>query len=153
VAASFTLTGSLRIQPRWVDSLNTTDVTDSATAAYTFAFADGTAANQANGYFKDVVTVAAATTTTLTMATLPLKAFGGTGTLNLAAQKLILVRNLSTTISVTVALGSLVTAALGPEGVLYVTRPATGWAAATLTIQNAGASAADVEIYLVGVKA
>ena len=153
MAASFTLTGSLRIQPRWVDSLNTTDVTDSATASYTFAFEDGTAANQANAYFKDVVTVAAGTTATLTMATLPLKAFGGTGTLNLAAQKLLLVRNRSTTISVSVALGSLVTAALGPEGVLYVTRPATGWAGSTLTVQNAGASAADVEIYLAGVKA
>ena len=153
MAASFTLTGSLRIQPRWVDSLNTTDVTDSATAAYTFAFEDGTAANQANGYFKDVVTVAAGTTTTITMATLPLKAFGGTGTLNLAAQKLILVRNRSTTIPVSVALGSLVTAALGPEGVLYVTRPATGWAGSTLTIANAGASAADVEVYIAGVKA
>lgn len=153
MAASFTLSGLLRIQPRWVDALNTTDIVDSTTAAYTFVFENGTAANQANGYFKDVVTVAASTTTTLTMATLPLNAFGGSGTLNLAAQKVILVRNRSTTVSVAVALGAHVTAALGPEGVLYVTRPATGWAGTTLTIQNAGASAADVEIYLVGVKA
>lgn len=153
MAASFSLTGSLRVVPRLVDSLNTTDVTDTATASYTFAIEDGTGAGQANGFFKDVITVAAGQTQTLALSALTLKAFGGTGTLNLASQKLLLVRNRSTATAVSVALGTAVTASVGPEGTLYVTQPGTGWAASTLTLANAGGSAADVELYLVGVKA
>lgn len=153
MAASFSLTGTLRVVPRLVDSLNTTDVTDTATANYTFAMADGTGAGQANGFFKDVVTVAAGQTQTLTLSSLTLKAFGGTGTLNLASQKLLLVRNRSTTRTVAVALGTAVTASVGPEGTLYVTQPGTGWTESTLTLTNAGGTAADVEVYLVGVKA
>lgn len=153
MAASFSLAGTLRIVPSWVDTLTATTVTDTATAQIGFTLTDGTGNDQANAGWRDKITVAAGQTATVTLSALTLNLFGGTGTLSLASQKVLLARNLSTTTAVTVALGTAVTASLGPGGVVYATRPATGWAATTLTITNAGAAAADVELYLVGVKA
>lgn len=64
------------------------------------------------------------------------------------------VRNLSTTTAVTVALGTSLTAVLAPGGVVYGTNPsAAGWTANTLTLTNSGGSAVDVEIHLIGVRA
>lgn len=152
MAASFSLTGSLRLDPRWTDDLNTTTVLDSARANLSFALADGDGADEADGYFKDVVTVAAAGTHTYDLTDLTRNVFGGSAGLDLAAVKVILIRNRSETAAVTVALGTSVTGSLDPLGVLYATSMETGWAEATLTITNAGASAADVEVYLAGVQ-
>lgn len=164
MAASFSLTGTLRVVPRWADDLNTTTVTDSATANLTFAIADGTGDDQANGYHKDVITVAASATTTIDLRALPLKLFGGTGTLSLAKVKALLIVNRSTTASLSVngttsnrwtalSAGAMT---LGPEGVLYVTHLNAGYATSAsdkvIAITNNGASAADVEVYIVGVK-
>lgn len=153
MAAKFTLTGTLRVVPTWTETLPATTVTDTGTAQYTFALADGTGNDQANAGWRDRVTTAAGQTTTISLSSLALNLFGGTGTLSLATQKIFLARNTSTTTAVTVALGTSVSANLGPGGVVYATRPAAGWAATTLTITNGGASAVDVELYLVGVKA
>lgn len=154
MATEFSLTGSLRLTPKVVDTLNLTDVTDTATVAYSVTLSDGSGADQANRYWKDVRTVAAGTTATVTLSSLPLNVFTGTGTLNLAKQKVVAIRNLSATTAVTVAMGTSLTAVLAAGGVVYATNPtAAAWAAATLTLTNGGASAVDVEIHLVGVKA
>jgi hypothetical protein len=154
MATKFSLSGSLRLTPKIVDTLSLTDVTDTAAINQSVTLLDGTGANQANRYWKDVVTVAASTTETVDLEALPLNVFGGTGTLDLVKQKVVYIRNLSATGAVTVAMGTSLTALLGPGGVLYATKPdATGWGEDDLTITNAGGAAVDVEIHLVGVKA
>lgn len=165
MAASFSLTGSLRVVPRWTDELNTTTVTDTATANLAFTLADGTGDDQANGYHKDVITIAAGGTATVDLRALSLNIMGGTGTLSLAKVKTLLVKNRSTTASLSVggttsnrwtALAAGATT-IGPDGVLYVSHPKGGYATTAsdkvLAITNNGAAAADVEIYIVGVKA
>lgn len=154
MATEFSMTGTLRVIPRLTDTLNTTDVIDTATVNLSFTIADGTAANQANTYWKDVVTVAGNGSQTITFSSLPLNVFGGTGTLNLAATKVVIARNRSTTATVVLAMNAHVTATLGPEGVVYATKTdATGWSATSITLTNNSANAADIEIYLVGEKA
>lgn len=164
MAASFSLTGSLRIVPRWTDELNTTTVIDTATANISFTLADGTGNDQANGYYKDVITVAAGGTATVDLRALSLNVMGGTGTLSLAKVKTLLIKNRSTTASLSVG-GSTTNrwtalavdaTTVGPDGVLYVSHPKAGYATSAsdkvIAITNNGASAADVEIYIVGVK-
>ena len=154
MATLFSLSGSLRLTPRVVDTLNLTDVTDTASINWAVTMADGAGADQANRYWKDVVTTAAGQSTTLDLADLELNVFTGTGSLALASQKVVVARNLSATTAVTVAMGTSLTAVLAPGGVVYATNPsAAGWAESTLTITNGGAAAVDVEIHLVGVKA
>lgn len=151
---TFSLSGSLRLTPKVVDTLNLTDVTDTAAVNYTVTMLDGSGADQANRYWRDVRTVAANSTVTVSLTALALNVFTGTGTLNLAQQKAAVVRNLSTTTAVTVALGTSLTAVLAPGGVVYGTNPsAAGWTANTLTLTNSGGSAVDVEIHLIGVRA
>lgn len=165
MAASFSLTGSLRIVPRWVDDMNTTTVTDTATANLAFTLADGTGDDQADGYFKDVLTIAASGAATVDLRALSLTIMGGTGTLSLAKVKTLLVKNRSTTASLSVggttsnrwtALAAGATT-IGPDGVFYVSHPKGGYATSVsdkvIAITNNGAAAADVEIYIVGVKA
>ena len=165
MAAEFSLTGTLRLVPRWVDDLNTTTVTDTATALLTFTLANGTGNDQADGYTKDVITIAAAGTATIDLRALTLNLFGGTGTVALAKVKTLLIKNRSTTASLS-AFGStsnrwtaLAAGAvtIGPDGTFYVTHPKGGYATTAsdkvIAITNNGASAADVELYIVGVKA
>jgi hypothetical protein len=164
VAASFTLTGTLRLVPRWADDLNTTTVTDTATTNLAFALADGDGDDEADGYYKDVITVAASATASVDLRSLPLNIMGGSGTLSLAKIKALLIVNRSTTASLTVngstsnrwtalSAGALT---VGPEGVLYVTHLNAGYATTAsdkvIAITNNGASAADVEVYVIGVK-
>jgi hypothetical protein len=153
VAASFSLTGSLRIDPRWTDDLNTTTVIDTARANLAFALADGDGDGEADAYFRDVLTVAGGDSEILDLTNLPLNLFGGSGALDLAAVKVLLVRHREGTVPVEVELGTSLTATLDPGGVLYATSTATGWAETGLTFTNSGASAVDVEVYIAGVKA
>lgn len=154
MATTFSLAGTLRVVPRLVDTLNLTDITDTATVNLAFSLADGTAANQANAYWRDVITVAGSGSQTVTLSSLPLNVFGGTGTLNLAATKVVIAVNRSTSSTVDLAMNAHLTATLGPAGVVYATKTdATGWAATTVTLTNQSATAADIELYLVGEKA
>lgn len=153
MAASFSLAGSLRVSPTWVEPLDASTVTDAVTALATFSLENGTGTGQANAYWRDLITVGAASTTTFNMESLAMHVFGTAGTISLDRQKLILVRNRSTTTGITVALGTSVTAALNAGGVLLATATAAGWQEGSLTITNAGASAVAVEVYIAGVKA
>jgi len=164
VAASFSLTGSLRVAPSWVDELNTTALTDSVTVLKSFTLANGTGNAQANGFYKDVLTIAAAGTVNVDLRALPLVFMGGSGTLSLASVKVLLIVNRSSTASLSVGVSvanrwtglaaGLIT--VGPAGVLYTTQLTTGLATTAsnkvLAITNNGASAADIEVYIVGVK-
>lgn len=153
MASTFSMAGSLRISPIWVEPLDASTVTDATTALVPFGFENGTGSGQANAYWRDLVSVPATTTTTINLTALPMNVFGTAGTLDMDRQKLLLVRNRSTTIGLTVALGTSVTAALNAGGVVLASSTAAGWSETSLTLTNAGASAVSVEVYIVGVKA
>lgn len=164
MAASFTLAGTLRVVPSWTDDLNTTTVVDSATALLTFTLTDGTGNGNANGFYKDVITISAGATANVDLRNLPLNVFGGTGSLSLAKVKAILLRNRSTTATLSAGVSvanrwtglSADSLAIGTEGVVYATNLNAGWTTTTtnkvLAITNNGAAAADVELYIVGIK-
>jgi hypothetical protein len=153
MTAVFRLTGSLTVDPIWSDNLNASRVIDSARASLRFTLDDGDGPGEADGYYKNLVTIADGDTLTIDVEDLPRNVFGGTGSLYLDAVKVILVRNLSPDVAVAAALGTSVTAALDPGGVLYATSTDSGWAETTLTLTNAGGDDADVEIILAGVQA
>lgn len=160
MAASFSLTGQIRLDPRWVDDLNTTVVTDSVRVALTLVLTNGTGTAQANAYWRDVRTVAASATDTISMATgLDLDVYGGTGTVELDPDKtrLIYVRNLSDSVTLGLVLDDEEQLLLPPAGVLLLSRPAdASFAVANggdFSIVNAAAEAADYEVIIVGVQA
>jgi len=157
---SFSLSGQLRIVPSWTDSLSTTDVVDSVTIQLPLSLANGTGPAQADSYWRDVRTVTGSTTDTIDLSALPINVFGGTGTLDLAGPRLIYVRNRSTGMTLRYALEDGSTPELPPGAVFLWTSPTTANAARpwlsdsqTIEIENAGATGANYEIVLVGVKA
>lgn len=160
---TFTLSGTLKVTPRWVDSRSATDITDTTIATSTIALDDGTASGQANAYWKDQLSLNAGASVTIDLRSLSHKAFGGTGTLAFAAVKMLMISNNGTG-SVVVggtpanrwdswATGNVT---VGAGCVLFATNTASGWATSTtgktLQITNSGASAATVDVYIAGVK-
>jgi hypothetical protein len=159
VAASFSLTGTLRLDPRWVDDLNTTLVTDATRVNLTLSLTNGDGDGEADAYWRDVRTVAAAPASDLfDITALPLSVFGGTGTLNIATLRAIYIRNLSETQELSYSIQGIFVP-LPPLGVFFAMLPegsgASQWLADTtdIEIQNSTATAADYEIILIGVKA
>lgn len=153
MASNFSLVGSLRVSPTWVEPLDASTVTDSVTALVSFALSNGTGAGQANAYWRDLISVGAGITTTINLTSLPMNVFGTAGTLNLGTPKLLLVRNRSASIAVQVALGQAAQGDVGPGGVLLATNTAAGWGDTSLVILNPGAAAVSVEVYIAGVRA
>jgi len=156
---------SPRAACNWTDDLNTTTVVDSATVLLPFTLTDGTGSEQANCYWKDVVTVPGEEAITpIDLQALPLNAMGGSGTLTLAKAKLVLLRNRSLTNTVTFNSGTFaafpnLTAEIGPGDVLYMTNfgevvsiTATKKFIRLNPVVTATPVAVDVEIYIVGVK-
>lgn len=153
MATEFSLSGSIRFVPKLLDTLAATAVTDTATASIALGLSDGTGDNAANAYWRDVVTIAAGASATLDLQALPLVAFGGTGSLNLATAKAILIVNQSRSRGVTVNgsgsnLWTAFTAgatAIGSQAVLLAVAPMDGWAvgsaAKNLVIANAAQAA------------
>jgi hypothetical protein len=152
VATEFSLTGQVRLDPRWVDDLNTTVVTDSVRLISPLTFVNGDGAGEADGYWKEVVTVPGEGSEALDLTDLRLDVFGGVGALDLAAVKVLAVRNTSESV-IEVALGASVTGEIEPGGLLVASSPVAGWAESTLTLTNPDQDAADVEVYLIGVQA
>lgn len=155
MAASFSMTGAVRIVPVWTEPLDLVDVVDKTTIAETLTLANGTAAGQADAYWKDVRTVAASTTDTVDLTALPLDVYGGTDTISLANVRLIYVKNRSTTVALSYAVGSEAVA-LRPGGIFFWSAPsnaaAAAYSATEIRVTNAGASAADYEILIAGVQ-
>ena len=158
MAASFSLTGSLRLDPRWTDDLNTTTVTDSARVNITFALANGDDDGEADVYWKDVRTVAGAGRDTFGFDSLPLNAFGGSGSANLAEIRVIFIRNLSETKTLQYEFDESSTVIrIAPSGSFLwfsdTDTPAPTFSDSEIRLFNPGAGSANYEIILIGVKA
>jgi hypothetical protein len=151
VARSLTFNGLLRFRPTWTEPLDLVDVVDSSDLSYSQALSTGTGNGQADAYYRDVITVAGSTTETLDLTDLTLQFYGGTGTLSLSAVKVLLIRVTSAAGSADVALGTSVTGTVAAANVLYATSLSAGWAESSLSIENTGATAIDVEVHLLGV--
>ena len=163
--STFSVSGKVTFAPTWSEDLDLTAIVDKTTVSLATDLTDGTGNGQANAYWRDVITIAAAGTASLDLRALSRQLMGGTATDTFSKVKLLCIRNVSTaaTLSVGVSVSNRWTAlaagaaTLGPEGVLYVTYPGTGYATSAsdkvLAITNNGAAAADVEVYLCGVHA
>jgi hypothetical protein len=164
MASTFSLSGLLRLVPRWVDDLTATAVTDTATIVQTVALSNGAAAGQADGYWRDLLSIPADDAATIDLFALPLSAFGGSGSLALYKVKMVLVVNRSAAAAVTFgAANSNRWAGFsdGPisipaGGTLFAFDPATGYAVGSssraIVIENQSATAAaSVDVYIVGV--
>lgn len=164
MASTFSLSGLLRLVPRWVDDLTATAVTDTATVAQTVALSNGTAAGQANAYWRDLLSIPASSAATVDLFALPMSAFGGTGTIALAPVKMLLVVNRSAAAAVKVNAatsnrwtGFADGAHLLPAGAtLFALDAGAGYAVSgtsrMIRIENQSATAAaSVDLYLAGV--
>jgi hypothetical protein len=162
--ATFSLAGTLRIVPTWVDALDLTTITDKTTASLVFALEHGSGAGQANCYWRDVITVADGDTVDLDLTNLPTNTFGGAGSMWLANVKILLIENRSETISCAIQTTATnrwdgwtdaTYVVIDPLGVIYAVSPGAGYTVGNsskiLSITNGGGAAADVAIYLVGV--
>jgi len=154
MATTFSLTGTLRLVPRWEDDVSPANLVDATTFLQTFSIAQGTATGRANAYWRDVRAVAAGDTDEIELDTLPLAVMGGTGNLNLATVRMVYLRNRGTvTLSPSIGGGQF---DVPPGGSFFWHAPATvsaGPIGASLEVQNSAASAGSYEILLVGVKA
>jgi hypothetical protein len=163
--STFAVTGRVTMTPTWSEDLDLTAIVDKTTISLSTALADGTGNDQADAYWRDAITIAAAATTSLDLRALSRQLMGGTATDTFAKVKMLAVYNKATagTISVGVSVTDRWTAlaagamTLGPQGVFYVTYPGAGYSTAAgnqvLAITNNGAAAADIDIYIVGVHA
>jgi hypothetical protein len=156
VAASFDFTGSVRLVPTWTEPLDLVDVVDKTTISQALSLDDGTAAGEADCYWRDTRTLAAGGTDTLDLSSLPLNVYGGTDTLDIGTLRVVYVRNKSATVALQYSVGSE-TMTITPGGlfVWYGTTTFTASptsAAQEIVIENDGASAVDYDIVLVGVQ-
>ena len=155
MSTSLSITAQLRIAASWVDDLTAATVTDSATVQRPVSLANGTGAGQANGYWRDVRTVGIGATDTIDTTALPLSVFGTAGTLNLASVKLIYVRNLSTTVTLTYDINGA-NHGIPPGGIFLWTAgtaPTNKWFHGNNVVIEGGSASAQYEIVLAGVKA
>lgn len=153
MARSFVFTGFLQFSPAWTEPLDLVNVVDSAPLSITSQLSNGTAAGQADQYYRDVVTVAASTTESLDLTDLTTNVYGGSGTLSFSSVRGFLLRNTSASGSVTVAIdpdavGIILELQAG--GLAYQVLPA-GVNPAEIDLTNNGGSAVDIEIHLMGV--
>jgi hypothetical protein len=163
--STFAVTGRVTMTPTWSEDLDLTAIVDRTNVSLSTAFTDGTGNDQADAYWRDTITIAAAATTNLDLRALSRQLMGGTATDTFAKVKILAIYNKATagTISVGVSVSDRWTAlaggsiTLGPQGVFYVTYPGDGYSTGAsdkvLAITNNGASAADIDIYIVGVHA
>jgi hypothetical protein len=163
--SAFNVTGRVTMTPTWSEDLDLTAIVDKTTVALSTALTDGTGNDQADAYWRDAITIAAAATTSLDLRALSRQLMGGTATDTFSKVKILAIYNKATagTISVGVSVANRWTAlaggsvTVGPQGVLYVTYPGAGYSTGAsdkvLAITNNGASAADIDIYIVGVHA
>lgn len=155
MSTTLTVTGQLRIAASWVQDLTLTSVTDAATVSRLLSFANGTGANQANAYWRDVRTVGISATDTIDTTALPLSLYGTGGTINMASVKLIYVRNQSATVTLTYDIGGT-NLGLPPGGIFCWTAgtaPANKWFDGSNIVIEGGAASATYEIILAGVRA
>lgn len=160
---TFTLAGTLKLTPKWVEAFGVTDVTDSAAIAHTAALIDGTGAGAANAFWKDQLTIPAGGSLSFDLRALNHKAFGGTGTLAFTAIKMLVVQNNG---AHAVAFGgahaerwsgfAAGAVTVDAAGILYGLAPGAGWPVAAgdsvVVVSNAGAAPVALDVYLAGVQ-
>jgi len=163
--SAFNVTGRVTMNPTWSEDLDLTAIVDKTTVALSTALTDGTGNDQADAYWRDTITIAASATTSLDLRALSRQLMGGTATDTFSKVKILAIYNkaMAGTISVGASVANRWTAlaggsvTVGPQGVLYVTYPGAGYSTGAsdkvLAITNSGASAADLDIYIVGVHA
>lgn len=163
--STFSCTGRVTMSPNWAEDLELTAIVDRTTVSVSTPLTDGTGNDQADAYWRDTITIAAAATTNLDLRALSRQLMGGTATDTFAKVKLLAIHNRATagTISAGVSVADRWTAlaagaiTVGPQGVFYVAYPGAGYSTGAgdkvLAITNNGAAAADIDIYIVGVHA
>ena len=163
--STFSVTGRVTMNPTWSEDLDLTAIVDKTTVSLPTALTNGTGNDQADAYWRDTITISASATTNLDLRALSRQLMGGTATDVFAKVKMLAVHNKATagTISVGVSVSDRWTAlaadsiTVGPQGVFYVAYPGAGYSTGAsdkvLAITNNGASAADIDIYIVGVHA
>lgn len=143
---SFQMRGSLSLYPKFVDGAFTWY--ENVTAD--FGLADGTASNQANGYWSATLTINADDDETLDLLGLAFSAFNGTGTVAFSSVKSLVVVNHSAVTKLTLAPGASNgwdeidgTVSVGKSGVLALHSPVDGLpvtgTSRTFTVTNTNA--------------
>jgi len=163
--STFNVTGRVTMTPTWSEDLDLTAIVDRTNVSLSTAFTDGTGNDQADAYWRDTITIAAAATTNLDLRALSRQLMGGTATDIFSKVKILAIYNkaMAGTLSIGVSVTNRWTAlaagtiTVGPQGVFYVTYPGAGYSTGAsdkvLAITNNGAAAADLDIYIVGVHA
>lgn len=164
MASTFSLSGLLRLVPRWVDDLTATAVTDTATVVQTIAITNGAGAGQADSYWRDLIAIPANSSATVDLFSLPMSAFGGTGSIALYKVKMLLVVNRSPVAPVSFGAatsnrwsGYSAGAITLPAGAtLFALDAASGYpvsgSSRNVVIENQSATvAASVDVYIAGV--
>lgn len=164
MASTFSLSGLLRLVPRWVDDLTATAVTDTATVVQSVALTNGSAAGQADAYWRDLIAIPASSSATVDLFALPMSAFGGTGSLALYKIKMLLVINRSEAAAISFGAAdanrwsghSAGAIALPAGATLFALDTANGYpvsgSSRNVVIQNQSATAAaSVDLYIAGV--
>jgi hypothetical protein len=164
MALSFSLTGLLRLVPRWVDDKSATEVTDTATYSQSVSIGNGAATGQANAYWRDVLNIAAGQSASIDLFNLPMKAFGGQGPVALYQIKLLLVVNNSQAAAVSFGAATASRWAGYSEGAISLPAGATLFAinaangypvsgsSRNILVENlSGVSSASVDVYIAGV--
>lgn len=162
--STFSMSGLLRLVPRWVDDLTATAVTDTATVVQTIAIANGGGAGQANAYWRDLIAIPANASATIDLYALPMVAFGGTGSIALATVKMLLVINRSATAPISFGAaganrwgGYSAGAIAMPAGATLFALdavagyPVSGSSRSVVIANQSATAAATVDIYLAGV--
>lgn len=143
---AFTMTGSLSLYPKKTDGA----FTWSETVAIPLSLANGTGVNQANGYWSNTLTIDAGNDETVDLLSLPFSAFNGTGTVELASVKSLIVVNQSAVTKITMTPGVTDgwdeidgSVSVGPSGVFVLHSPVNGLpvtgTSKTVTITNTNA--------------
>lgn len=153
MAAVFSLTGNIRLVPRWEDEIGPADLSDTTTFLQTLSIENGTGTGQANAYWRDVITLAAAEEWQYDGSLLPLTVMGASGYLDMATPKMLYVRNRSTESALRWSSdnGDL---DIAPGGTFFWNAPSSVTKSPFIvaSVTNIGASSAIFEIMIVGVK-
>ena len=160
---TFTLSGTLKLKPQWVEAIGVTDVTDSASINHTAALTDGVGSGQANIFWKDQLSIPAGGSLAFDLRALVHRGFGGTGALSFAAVKMLVVQNNGLN---AVTFGDSDAArwggfSAGPvtldaAAVVYGLAPVVGWPVAAgdsvVVVSNSGSAPVALDFYIAGVQ-
>lgn len=165
MADTFSLTGSLRLNPIWVEESRFGDTTRQADYVQTFSFADGNGTNQSTAFYAANVSLSSLGNTTLDLRSLSVSEFAGSNNVSLSSVRMLLVRNNNANHTLTLAPGSSdgwtnwqggANQTVPAQGVLFATSPAGGINTTasnkTLLMTNGGNETMNVDVILVGVQ-